>query len=160
MQVDLPDVVAGIAILIGLAGIVVPVFPGVILVGAAVVVWAFVTGGSTAWIAAGIAVSLLAVGFIVKFAVPHRQLREAGVPLSTLLVGFVLGVVGFFVIPVIGLFLGFIGGVWLAESRRLGASRAWPSTKAALMATGLSILIELASALLATAVFIGAAVMT
>ena len=39
-----------------------------------------------------------------------------------------LGVVGFFVVPVVGLFLGFVLGVYLAELRRVGAAAAWPST--------------------------------
>ena len=154
------DIVASVVILIGLAGIVVPILPGTVLIAVAVVVWAVVTGGPTAWTGAAIVVILLAVGFVVKFAVPHRRLKDAGVPTSTLVVGGLLGLVGFFVIPVAGLFLGFIAGAWLAEARRLGTSRAWPSTKAALQATGLSIMIELASALLAAAVFVGAATMT
>jgi uncharacterized protein YqgC (DUF456 family) len=159
-HVGVADVIATIVILIGLVGIIVPVLPGTLLIAGAVLVWAVVTGGSTAWTAAGIALILLAMGFIVKFAVPHRRLRDAGVPTSTIMVGGILGLIGFFAIPVIGLFLGFIGGVWLAEARRLGAQRAWPSTKSALKATGLSILIELTSGLLATAVFVGAAIMT
>lgn len=154
------DYIAGALIVIGLIGIIVPVLPGTLLIGIAIVGWAAVTGGSTAWTAAGIAVVLLALGFVVKFAVPHRRLRDAGVPASTVVLGAILGIVGFFVIPVIGLFLGFIGGVWLAEARRLGAPSAWPSTKAALLATGLSILIELTSGLLSAAVFVGAALMT
>jgi uncharacterized protein YqgC (DUF456 family) len=154
------DVIASLVILIGLVGIIVPVLPGTPLIAVTVLVWAVVTGGSTAWIGAGIALILLGVGFVVKFAFPHRRLRDAGVPTSTILVGAALGIVGFFVFPVIGLFLGFIGGVWLTEARRLGTALAWPSTKAALMATGLAILIELASGLLATAVFVGAAIMT
>ena len=56
-----------------------------------------------------------------------------------------LGVVGFFVIPVVGLFVGFVLGIYLAERRRVGQADAWPSTKAALRAVGLSILIELTS---------------
>ena len=154
------DYVAGALIVLGLVGIVVPVIPGTLLIGAAMVAWAAITGGSIAWTAAGIAVILLGLGFVVKFAVPHRRLKDAGVPPSTIIVGAIVGVIGFFVIPVVGLFIGFIGGVWLAEARRLGAPRAWPSTKAALMATGLSLLIELTSGLLAAAVFVGAAVMT
>ena len=154
------DYLAGALIVVGLVGIIVPVIPGTLLIGIAVVGWAAITGGSTAWTAAGIAVILLGLGFVVKFAVPHRRLRDAGVPPSTIIVGAILGIIGFFVIPVVGLFIGFIGGVWLAEARRLGAARAWPSTRAALLATGLSILIELTSGLLAAAVFIGAAVMT
>ena len=154
------DYIAGAQIVLGLAGIIIPVSPGTLLIGLALVGWAAITGGSTAWTAAAIVVILLGLGFVVKFAVPHRRLRDAGVPPSTIVVGAILGVIGFFAIPVVGLFIGFIGGVWLAEARRLGAPRAWPSTKAALMATGLSLLIELTSGLLATAVFIGAAVMT
>jgi len=154
------DYIAGALIVIGLVGIIVPVLPGTLLIGAAVVGWAAITGGSTAWTAAAIVVILLGLGFVVKFAVPHRRLKDAGVPASTIVVGAILGVIGFFVIPVVGLFLGFIGGVWLAEARRLGAPRAWPSTKAALLATGLSILIELTSGLLSAAVFVGAALMT
>lgn len=154
------DYVAGALIVVGLVGIIVPVIPGTLLIGGAIVGWAAITGGPTAWTAAGICVVLLGLGFVVKFAVPHRRLRDAGVPPSTIVVGAILGIIGFFAIPVVGLFIGFIGGVWLAEARRLGAPRAWPSTKAALMATGLSLLIELTSGLLAAAVFIGAAVMT
>lgn len=154
-MITIPSVVASVVILLGLVGIIVPVLPGTILIGAAIVGWAAFTGGETAWVAAGIAVILLAVGAVVKFAVPHRRLREVGVPTSTIAIGGIVGIVGFFLLPVVGLFIGFVGGVWLAEARRLGMPNAGPSTKAALAAVGLSILIELASGLLATAVFIG-----
>lgn len=40
--------------------------------------------------------------------------------------------------------------MYAAEWRRLGAERAWPATRTALSAVGLSILIELLAALLAT----------
>ena len=62
--------------------------------------------------------------------------------------------VGFFVVPVVGLFLGFILGVYLAERHRVGAPSAWPSTKEALRAVGVSILIELAAGVLATGVWL------
>ena len=44
------------------------------------------------------------------------------------MLGGVLGVVGFFVIPVIGLPLGFVLGVYLSELSRVGVDRAWPAT--------------------------------
>jgi hypothetical protein len=69
-------------------------------------------------------------------------------------------VVGFFVIPVIGLFIGFVLGVYLAEYRRLGATAAWPSTTHALKAVGLSILIELAAGVVATFIWIAGVVVT
>ena len=65
-------------------------------IGAAIVGWAVFTGGDAAWIAAGIAVALLVLGAVIKFAVPHRRLRDVGVPTSTMVVGGILGIVGFF----------------------------------------------------------------
>jgi len=159
-MITMASVVASLVILFGLAGIIVPVLPGTILIAAAIVGWAAYTGGEAAWVAAGVAVTVLLIGALVKFAVPHRRLRDVGVPTSTIVVGGILGIVGFFVIPVVGLFIGFVGGVWLAEAGRLGASNAWPSTKSAVGAVGLSILIELAFGLLATAVFLGGVVLS
>lgn len=154
------EVACALTILVGLVGVVVPILPGVLLIAAALLVWAFDTGSGLAWGIAAAGIVVLAIGFVVKYVVPHQRLKDAGVPRRTIVVGAILGVVGFFAIPVIGLLIGFIGGVWLAESGRLGPKHAWPSTKAALKATGLSILIELASALVATAFFIGGVVLT
>jgi len=154
-MITVPSVVASLVILVGLAGIIIPVLPGTILIGAAIVGWAAFTGGEAASLAAGLAIALLILGTVVRFAVPHKRLREAGVPKSTIIIGGVLGIIGFFAVPVVGLFVGFIGGVWLAEARRLGANNAGSSTKSALGAVGLSILIELAAGLMATAVFMG-----
>lgn len=157
---SLVEVLCAVTILIGLLGIVVPVLPGVLLIAGALVAWAYSTNTGLAWGIAWSGLVVLAIGFVIKYAVPHRRLKDAGVPRRSLVVGAALGIVGFFVIPVIGLFIGFIGGVWLAESSRLGRSQAWPSTKTALKATGLSILIELASGLLAAAWFIGGVIVT
>jgi hypothetical protein len=63
-------------------------------------------------------------------------------------------VVGFFVIPVVGFLVGFPIGVYAAERVRVGADGAWPSTKAALRAMGVSILIEFAAAVAASMVWV------
>jgi hypothetical protein len=60
----------------------------------------------------------------------------------------------------VGLFVGFVLGIYLAERRRLGDAAAWPSTKAALRAVGLSIVIELTSAVLAAATWVVGLVLT
>jgi hypothetical protein len=96
----------------------------------------------------GVATVVALAGTVVKYAWPGRNLKRTGVPNRSLFAGGVLGLVGFFVIPVVGLFLGFTLGIWLAERIRLGSSqRAWPSTKHTLKAVGLSMLIELAAGL-------------
>lgn len=145
----------GLTILVGTVGVVVPLLPGGLLVVAAVLVWAVVEGDTAAWTTFAIVTGLIAASQVVKFALPGKRLRDAGVPGSTLFVGAALGVVGFFVIPVVGLFLGFVLGVYVAERRRLEhRGDAWPSTKLALKAVGLSVLIELAAVLLAAAAWL------
>ena len=140
--------VAG-AIAIGLLGIIVPVLPGGLLILAAILVWASEVGEQTAWVVFAVGAALTVAGAVAKYAVPGRRLKVTGIPSTTQWTGVAFGVVGFFVVPVIGLFLGFVLGVYVAERRRLGAEPAWPSTKAALRAVGLSILIELAAGVLA-----------
>ncbi|WP_110238616.1 DUF456 domain-containing protein [Nocardioides gilvus] len=146
----LTNVLVAVAIAVGLVGIVVPILPGMLLVGGAILVWAVVVGSPTAWTVFAVAVTFIALGTVVKYVVPGRRLKTAGVPNSTLLLGAALAIVGFFVIPVIGLLLGFVLGVYLAELRRLDSAQAWPATVSALKAVGLSILIEFTAAMLAT----------
>jgi hypothetical protein len=104
-----------------------------------------------------LAAGVLAVGTVVKYLVPGRRLKAA-VPTSTLVVGGLVAIVGFFVIPVVGMLVGFPIGIYVAERVRVGADGAWPSTRAALIALAHSILIELLAALLATAVWISGVV--
>lgn len=149
-------VVAGLMMLVGLAGIVLPVLPGPLLIVGGVAVWAVPRGDAVGWWGLGIAVLVTVAGQVAKYLLPGRRLKAAGVPTRTLFAGLVLGVVGFFVVPVVGLFLGFVLGVWLAELARLpDAATAWRSAREALTAVGWSILIELAAGLVTVAVWIG-----
>ena len=142
-------VLVGLGIVVGLVGIVVPILPGLVLIWGSVTVWAVVEQGTTAWVVLAIATLVAVASQILKYLVPGRRLRDAGVPARGILVGTVLGVVGFFVVPVVGLFLGFIAGIYLIERARLRSHRpAWQSTLHALKAVGLSILIELFAGML------------
>jgi len=148
-------VLVGVAIAVGLAGVLLPVVPGLLLCWGAVLVWALVERTAVAWTVLTVATALFAVSQVVKYLVPGRRLRSAGVPWGSLAAGGVLGVVGFFVIPVVGMFVGFPLGVYLSERQRLGTHpAAWTSTKHALRATGLSILIEFIGTALAAAVWL------
>jgi uncharacterized protein YqgC (DUF456 family) len=147
--VTLTDLAVGIAILIGLIGIIVPVLPGSLLILGAILVWALEVQTATAWIVFAVATTFLAIGSIVKYTLPRSRMAEAGVPNSTMLLGALVGLVGFFVIPYVGLLVGFVLGIYLAEHHRVGRQQAWPSTKHALKAVGISILVELTAALLA-----------
>jgi len=145
--------VSGVLVVVGLFGIVVPVIPGTLLVALGVFVWASEQGTAESWSTFGVAAVFLVVGAVVKYVVPGRRLKAA-VPFRTLVVGGLGAVVGFFLIPVVGALAGFPLGIYVAERVRVGADGAWPSTKAALHAIGISILIELIAALAATAVWL------
>ncbi|GLY17536.1 DUF456 domain-containing protein [Kineosporia rhizophila] len=148
-------VLAAALIVVGLAGVIVPVLPGLLVVAGGILLWAFAESSAAGWTVFGLAAAVLLLGTVVKYALPGRRLREGGVPWITLAFGALLGVIGFFLIPVIGLPIGFVAGIYLAELTRLGShSPAWSSTLAAVRAVGLSMLIELASGLLAAAVWI------
>lgn len=150
-------VVVGLIMLVGLIGIVVPLLPGLLLIWAAVLIWASATQTPAGWMVLGIATALALSGFLLQYVLPGRRLAKAGVTTSSTAAGAALGVVGFFVIPVIGAFLGFALGIYLAERIKLGShSAAWPSTKHALRAIVLSMGIELLTGLaIATAWVIG-----
>ncbi len=152
--------VAGVLVVVGIVGILAPVLPGLILVVAGIAVWAVPRNDVLGWTVLGVAVAIVVIGSVVKYLLPGRRLKDSGVPGRTIVAGAALGVVGFFLIPVVGLFVGFVLGVYLAERARLGEhALAWPSTREALGAVGWSILIELLTGLLAAGVWVAGLVL-
>jgi uncharacterized protein YqgC (DUF456 family) len=142
-------ILAGILIIIGVFGTVVPFIPGTIVSWLGVLIWAvFADRGPGKWVVLGIATAIALVGLTVRFLVPSRKMRRAGVSTWSLILGGLLSIIGFFAVPVVGLVLGFILGVFLGELIRLrDAGKAWPSTWHAIKAVGLSNLIEIGSSL-------------
>ncbi|WP_245644696.1 DUF456 domain-containing protein, partial [Nocardioides jensenii] len=151
--VTLVDLFTALAIAIGLVGILITVLPGTLLILAALLFWALNVGEPTGWVVFAVATTALAAGTVVKFALPGKHMKRAGVPNSTLFIGAAAGIVGFFVIPVVGLVVGFVLGVYAAEVRRVGHDEARRTTVTALKAVGLSILIELVAGLIAAVAF-------
>ncbi|HEU4349909.1 MAG TPA: DUF456 domain-containing protein [Actinoplanes sp.] len=140
--------VAGVAILVGVLGVLVPMIPGLVLCWLGVLLWALLgDAGNVRWVVLGLATVITLAGMVAKYLWPGKRLKDTGVPTSSLMAGGLLGLIGFFAIPVVGLVLGFVLGIWLAERSRLGPGQAWPSTRGALAAVGLSMLVEFAAAL-------------
>lgn len=160
MNEVLLDLLVAIALVVAAAGIIVPVLPGTFLALGALLVWAVVTGGAIAWGAFAVMALVIGAGQVLKYLLPHKSLTAAGVPGRSILVGGVAAIIGFFLIPVVGLIVGFIGGLYVAEHVRL---RDWTlakdSTWAAMKATGFSILIELGALMFAAAVWAAALVL-
>ena len=154
-------VLVALAIAVGLAGIIIPVLPGGLLVIGAITVWALVQGGTVAWVALGVAWAFFLTAEVIKYLWPVRRMRAAEVGTWSLVAGGVLGIIGFFVVPVLGLLLGFVLGVYLAElGKRRDQRRAWASTVHALKGVALSVGVELTGALLATVTWVFALLIT
>jgi len=147
-------ILVALAIAVGLAGIVVPLLPGTLLVFAAIAVWAIVEHTVASWVTLALVTVLLGASIGIKYLWPVRRMRRAEVSSWSLLAGAVLGIVGFFVVPVLGIVIGFVLGIFLAELVRLRTlSPAWASTLHALKAVVLSVGVELTGALLAATVW-------
>jgi uncharacterized protein len=155
----LATVVPPLLILVGLVGIVVPVLPGLVLVLGGVLVWALVEGSALAWGIFAACTLVTVAGYVLQYTLPGRRMRERGVSSSTLFLAVLLGIVGFFVIPVVGAVVGFVLGIFVVE---LGRSRdrlqAWTRTKHALVAVLHSIGIELAAGLVVAALYVAGVV--
>jgi len=148
-------VLVALTIAVGLVGILVPLLPGTVLVFGAILVWALFERTTVAWVTLGIVAVLLAASLLVKYLWPMRRMKSADVGTMSLVAGAVLGIIGFFVVPVLGLVIGFVLGVYLAElAKRRDQRVAWTSTVHAIKGVALSVGVELAGGLLATVAWV------
>ena len=152
---------AGALVVCGLVGVVVPVLPGSLLIAAGALVWAIGAGGTAGWVALVAVVVLLVAGQVLSYGLAGRSLLAAGIPQRSLVLAGLAGLVGFFVLPVLGLLVGVVAGLYLAERVRLGPGAAsWRSTVVGLRAVVLQIVVELAAGLAAAGCWVVAVVVS
>jgi hypothetical protein len=138
-------VLGGAGVLLGLVGVLVPVVPGLVVVLAAAVA-TLAAQGALPWSVVVLLVVLAAVGSTASFVLPARRLAGSPVPRSSLLAAGFGAAVGFFVVPVLGLLIGAVAGLLVAEQQRTGDwSSAWVSSRGVLSAYGVGVLLELAA---------------
>lgn len=143
------NVAVALMMLVGIVGIVVPVLPGLLLVWAGALLWAIESQSTTGWVVLGLATGLYAAGLVAQYLLPGRRMKAAGVETLTIALALVAAVVGFFVIPVIGAPIAFVGAIYAVERVKYrDHARARVATGQALRAVALNIGIELMTALL------------
>ena len=158
----LGNVVIGLVMVIGLAGVLLPGLPGTLLILASGVAWAVLVAetGTGRWVVVAVMGVLFVAGTVAKYALPGRRL-SGQLPRSTLVAGAVGAIVGLFVLPPLGVLIGGVAGVYLAESRRLGpGAEARRSTVEVLKAVGLGILAELVAGVFMIATWLAGLVVT
>ncbi|WP_022867563.1 DUF456 domain-containing protein [Schaalia vaccimaxillae] len=140
----------GLAIAVGVVGAVIQILPSGIIIGAAILIWAIMWNNTAAWIVFAIAAVVLAVAMVLKYVVPGKRLVASGIPKTTFVAAIVGGVIGWIVGLPLGFVVGIVGGTYAAEYHRTRSGQeAWASTKTALAAIGLTVIIELIAALTA-----------
>ncbi|MEU1127845.1 DUF456 domain-containing protein [Streptomyces sp. NPDC005899] len=150
-------VAVAVVMLLGLVGVLVPGVPGQAIVWAAVAWWALTDTSPLAWGVLIGATALLLLNQAVQAMLPARRHRETGAPRKTLLLGGLAAIAGFFVVPVVGGVLGYVGAVYGAERMRLGSHGAGrASLRSVMRATGYAVLTELLCCLLAVGAWLGA----
>jgi uncharacterized protein len=138
-----------LAMAVGLIGTLLPLLPGLPIIWAAALVFGLAEGFDRTGAIAFTLITLVGVaGVSAGLILPHRRVAARGAPASTVAAGVVLGIVGFFAIPVVGLVLGAVGGVLLAERARTGDwDVAWTTTKDLLVGFGIGVAVEFAAGL-------------
>lgn len=159
---ELPGLIlVGLAIVVGIIGTIIQLYPGLPIILIAIGVWAGFTGGATAWGIFAAAALVIVVAYVLSFVLPARYMRDEGAPWSALTAGIILAFIGFFVIPVIGMPIGFVLGVYTAELIRLkDSAAAWRQTVTAFKGVLLSVLIELIAGALSAGLWVLGLVLT
>ncbi len=150
-------VLTALVMAIGIGGTIIPVLPGLWLIWAAGLVYGLMAGFGTfgPWLFA--LMTLLAIGgTIITFVMGQQGAAKAGASRWSSLGGLVGGVIGFFVIPVVGFIVGGLLGIFLVEWYRLKDNQAaWLTTKGAIIGLGKGALVEILIAFIMVGCWVG-----
>jgi hypothetical protein len=124
-------------LLVGLAGLLVPVFPGLFVMWLATLIYAltqYSIGRMTAWdwVLFALVTILMIVGNVIDNIIIARHMREKEIPWSSIAVSFIAGVLASLLLtPIVGI-IASPTGLFLAEAVRLkdrkaaaASTRAW-----------------------------------
>ena len=85
-------ILCGLAILVGVAGTIIPVLPGSFLIGLSLLAWAIWGGaGAAGWVVFGVGLVFVLAGMAASAVLTGRKLKEHRIPSRSVLVGLVAG---------------------------------------------------------------------
>ncbi|MFI7580458.1 DUF456 domain-containing protein [Kocuria sp. M1N1S27] len=151
----LVTLLTAVLLVVGCLGVVVPVLPGSILIVVGLLVWALTVQAVEGWTVLALGSVLAIAGMAAGAVLTGTRLKRRQIPNRSLLYAAAGAVVGLFVIPVVGILVGFFVGLLLSETARQRDLRAaLDSSWVGLKAAGLGIVVEFACALAASSVFV------
>jgi len=127
---------------VGLAGLIIPVFPGLVIMWLATLIYALIQNASDMmttwdWIAFGLLTILMITGNTADNIIIARKMRDQFIPWKSIIIAFAAGIlVSIFFTPIVGL-IAAPAGLYFAELNRLkNQSDAWKSTKTYMIGWG------------------------
>lgn len=146
-------IIISLSMLVGLVGVAVPVVPGILILWVAALVYGLAVGfGPLGWLVMLVMTLGVAASFIAGVILPKQAADKAGAAGYSQLAGLVGAVIGFFVIPIVGLLVGAMIGVLVSEYLwARDFDKAWNATKGVALGFGKSALVDMALGLIMVA---------
>ena len=136
--------------LVGLAGLLIPIFPGLLVMWLATLFYALIEVSTQSitwfeWVLFALITLLMLAGSVVDNIIIARQVREKQVPWGSIIFGYLAGVIAsLFFTPLIGI-LAAPAGLFVAEFWRLRDHKvAFHSTRAWMTGWGITIAVRIA----------------
>lgn len=147
-------------LLVGLVGLVIPIFPGLVVMWIAALIYGIVTGfeaaGWVGWVIF-VLISLLTIfGGVIDNVLMAAKAREKQAAWTSILLGFLAGIVFSFAFPPAGGLIAAPGALFLAEyfRRKRNAREAWEAVKALFIGWGWAFAARFATGVVMTGLWI------
>lgn len=158
----LPEIIAGLVILIGVVGTLVPVLPGPVVVWGAALGYGLMVGFDTVgWMSLTLITLGLGVCIYLGIAIPRHTIADEGLGWKGQLLSLLLALVGMTLIPVVGAWVGLGVGVFVIRYHRTGdAAGARRSTLTTLRAIAKATVFQFLTTVVMAGVWLGWVVTT
>jgi len=105
-----------LTMLVGLLGLLIPIFPGLVVIWVGALAYGIITGFEfPAWLIFSILTVFMITGSLLDNVIMGKQAHKQGASWLSIFMAIIFGIVGTFIIPIIGGFLGAILAMFIAE---------------------------------------------
>ena len=132
--------------LVGVAGIVLPVLPDLILIWLGALGYGLLVGfnGWVGGVAMGALTIMVLLGLLIDLAMGHAIAKQSGTSWQAIVASMVLGIVGLFFYPPFGPIAGAVLGLFLVEFWMRGDARqALTSVRSYALGSGLAVILKI-----------------
>ena len=110
------NIVILLTMLVGLLGLLIPIFPGLVIIWIGALAYGLITGFEfPAWLLFSILTVIMIAGSLLDNFVMGKQAHKQGASWLSIVLAILFGIIGTFIIPIIGGFLGAILAMFIAE---------------------------------------------